>query len=331
MSYGNPHETPCAEVLDRVYGYLDGELDDLDCAKIRQHLDECGPCLREYGLEEAVKRLVRRPTRENQKPAEQADDESLGVAFIADQLRLVAIQTNGTVRFLDPHRQTHSLLYIASLEIQGLKSLIDELEDVINSATATEDDIQQFFERNPRFLCGDTYEAAHPHIILQRPDAGPLIPDFVLKPPNENALCDILELKLPKAKLVVGQSNRRRLSAALMEACAQLREYRDFFEEQTNRDAIEEIYGLRFYRPKMIVVIGKRSDYLANDLRKAECDVPQLIITTYDDVLDRAKTRMRTAKCCYRAPSTSTVAGSELAQVPLQGERSNLPPGRHLV
>jgi mycothiol system anti-sigma-R factor len=60
MSCGNPHETPCTEVLDRVYGYLDGELDDMDCAKIRQHLDECGPCLREFGLEEAVKRVVQK-------------------------------------------------------------------------------------------------------------------------------------------------------------------------------------------------------------------------------------------------------------------------------
>jgi mycothiol system anti-sigma-R factor len=31
---------------------------DTDCEAIRQHLDECGPCLREFGLEEAVKRLV---------------------------------------------------------------------------------------------------------------------------------------------------------------------------------------------------------------------------------------------------------------------------------
>jgi hypothetical protein len=30
MSCGNPHETPCIEVLDRVYGYLDGELGDMD-------------------------------------------------------------------------------------------------------------------------------------------------------------------------------------------------------------------------------------------------------------------------------------------------------------
>jgi mycothiol system anti-sigma-R factor len=45
-------------VLDRVYTYLDGELDDTRCADIRQHLDECGPCLQEYGLEQVVKQLV---------------------------------------------------------------------------------------------------------------------------------------------------------------------------------------------------------------------------------------------------------------------------------
>lgn len=58
MSCGKPHATPCTEVLERVYSYLDGEASVADCDRIRQHLDECGPCLREYGLEEAVKRLV---------------------------------------------------------------------------------------------------------------------------------------------------------------------------------------------------------------------------------------------------------------------------------
>ena len=58
MSCGKPHEVPCSEVLARVYSYLDGELEDAGCSEIQIHLDECGPCLREYGLEEAVKRLV---------------------------------------------------------------------------------------------------------------------------------------------------------------------------------------------------------------------------------------------------------------------------------
>ncbi len=58
MSCGKPHETPCSEVLGRIYDYLDGELDSGGCSDIKQHLDECGPCLREYGLEESVKKLV---------------------------------------------------------------------------------------------------------------------------------------------------------------------------------------------------------------------------------------------------------------------------------
>ena len=60
MSCGDPHEVDCRDVLEQVYLYLDGEIADDDCAKIRQHLDECAPCLREFGLEQEVKALVAR-------------------------------------------------------------------------------------------------------------------------------------------------------------------------------------------------------------------------------------------------------------------------------
>ena len=58
MSCGNPHEVPCSEVLERVYAYLDHEMPEVDCEEIRKHLDECGPCLKEFGLDELVKKLV---------------------------------------------------------------------------------------------------------------------------------------------------------------------------------------------------------------------------------------------------------------------------------
>jgi mycothiol system anti-sigma-R factor len=60
MSCGKHHDTPCSEVLDRVYVYLDGEIDPADCDKIRMHLDECGPCLQQYDLDKVVKALVAR-------------------------------------------------------------------------------------------------------------------------------------------------------------------------------------------------------------------------------------------------------------------------------
>lgn len=60
MSCGNPHDQDCGEVLGLVYGFLDGELDAESRARIADHLDECAPCLRQYGLEQAVKALVNR-------------------------------------------------------------------------------------------------------------------------------------------------------------------------------------------------------------------------------------------------------------------------------
>ena len=65
MSCGNPHETPCSEVLDRVYEFIDGELDGERRHQIKHHLDECGPCLQKYDLERTVKALVQRSCHEH--------------------------------------------------------------------------------------------------------------------------------------------------------------------------------------------------------------------------------------------------------------------------
>ena len=70
MSCGKPHDVPCSEVLERLYTYLDGEIEGQGYAQIREHLDECGPCLREYGLEEAVKRVVQKHCGCDPAPAE---------------------------------------------------------------------------------------------------------------------------------------------------------------------------------------------------------------------------------------------------------------------
>ena len=50
----------CSEALLRVYEFLDGELGPDECAKIQAHLDECGPCLKEYDLDTTLKALVKR-------------------------------------------------------------------------------------------------------------------------------------------------------------------------------------------------------------------------------------------------------------------------------
>ncbi|HWE90698.1 MAG TPA: mycothiol system anti-sigma-R factor [Pseudonocardiaceae bacterium] len=60
MSCGQPHEMDCREMLAEVWTLLDHECDEDYRHKLEQHLDECSPCLEQYGLEEKLKLLFAR-------------------------------------------------------------------------------------------------------------------------------------------------------------------------------------------------------------------------------------------------------------------------------
>jgi mycothiol system anti-sigma-R factor len=60
MSHQDAHDLDCADVVEAVYLYLDGELAGDAIEDIKRHLDECSPCLREYGVEQEVKAIIAR-------------------------------------------------------------------------------------------------------------------------------------------------------------------------------------------------------------------------------------------------------------------------------
>jgi mycothiol system anti-sigma-R factor len=68
MSCGDHHDTDCTEVLAEVWLYLDRECDSERRALLKTHLEECHPCLEEYGLEEHLKALLARKCGGEQAP-----------------------------------------------------------------------------------------------------------------------------------------------------------------------------------------------------------------------------------------------------------------------
>lgn len=60
MSCGKPHETDCSEVLAEVWLFLDHECDGQRRELLQKHLDECSPCLEQFGIEEHLKVLLAR-------------------------------------------------------------------------------------------------------------------------------------------------------------------------------------------------------------------------------------------------------------------------------
>ncbi len=68
MSCGDPHETDCRQVLAELWLFLDNECDRERRALLQRHLDECGPCFEEFGLEEHLKALLARKCRGDHAP-----------------------------------------------------------------------------------------------------------------------------------------------------------------------------------------------------------------------------------------------------------------------
>jgi mycothiol system anti-sigma-R factor len=68
VTCGDPHDLDCRAAIEKVYLYLDREMPDEDCTELRRHIEDCAPCLREYGLEQQFKALVARSCNCDETP-----------------------------------------------------------------------------------------------------------------------------------------------------------------------------------------------------------------------------------------------------------------------
>ena len=64
MSCTESSGTDCAQALEKLYLFIDHEMDDASCEEIEAHIKSCSPCLDEYDLERLVKTLVLRSCNE---------------------------------------------------------------------------------------------------------------------------------------------------------------------------------------------------------------------------------------------------------------------------
>lgn len=237
--------------------------------------------------------MVADAQEEKPAPVELSNEQRVALALFGPIIKLVSLSPDGQYRFLDEQQKSHNLLYVLSAETVAVERAVEEFEHLMNDSRASENDFQHFFERHPDFILNDDYREAHPHLILENAEGNCLIPDFILQPVNQSALCDLLELKLPSTEVFVMKKNRPRYSAAVYEAAAQLREYSRYFDEETNRAKFRDNYPLlNVYRPRMFVIIGRQGAENPTVARAIEAGMPDIYLRTYDDVLKRAKWKL---------------------------------------
>jgi thioredoxin len=218
--------------------------------------------------------------------------EEVGIAWVDNKLKVVTLTRDGRYKFLDTNCVYHNIYTPSGIVNLRQQQAVEEFESLLNLPRSTERMFQEFFAAYPDFIINDDYRGVHSQIVLQNTESRKLIPDFVLEPYNSNSLCDILELKRPDAGLFVDKKNRPRFSAAVFEAVAQLREYQEYFETEEHRKFVESQYGLKLFRPRLILVIGRRGALSPVQFKKAQSDFPTVTIQTYDDLLEKFKRRI---------------------------------------
>ncbi|WP_298150344.1 Shedu anti-phage system protein SduA domain-containing protein [Flavobacterium sp.] len=168
---------------------------------------------------------------------------------------------------------------------------INKFIEIWASGAASETNITQFLSQDEnRFILTMKFGATEAYAELtcqwQSESKANIRPDFFLVQPNGYA--DILEFKLPRlnGNVSVGTPNRERFSAEISSYVAQTRVYRSYFEDPNNRAWFRQNYGFNVYKPRRILVIGRRADFEPQVWREIQADHQDLEIITFDDLID---------------------------------------------
>jgi hypothetical protein len=183
-------------------------------------------------------------------------------------------------------------LFTVDRDLYGIQYEIEQFEALINKADINEGDLQQFFESNPHFLAAAQLMQAIPHARLEDENGRLLIPDFILKPivaMKRDSKWEILDLKKPDTKLLIGKQQRVQFSHQVMKAITQLRDYGEYFKDSRNSETVGRVLGHQLKHPKLAVLIGRLQEDRVEALERAQSREPDVRIVTYDEILDNQK------------------------------------------
>jgi hypothetical protein len=173
-------------------------------------------------------------------------------------------------------------------DVVGIQYEVETFEALIDRENVSEFELQRFFEENPHFLTLNQFEAI-PQPMFPRSERGPLIPDFILRPivaQQRDSRWEVLDLKLPQVRLTAGPPDRPRLSHHVHQALAQLRDYRNYFQQDVNARLVEEVLGHRLRRPRLAVLIGRMPQGAGVEALEAAQAEQTVRIVTYDEILE---------------------------------------------
>ncbi len=158
-------------------------------------------------------------------------------------------------------------------------------EKILDNKNLTEQEASRFFQDFPKFLTVGGYLDIAREVVLYKGDKQMYRVDFVRRKAGKR-FWDFVELKGPNTPFVVkGHGDHWTFGAKINAAINQGQDYKDFFDEESNRINLELRTGIIALRPKLLIVGGRHSDDIAPlELKKLADRYSNIDIQTYDDL-----------------------------------------------
>ncbi len=166
---------------------------------------------------------------------------------------------------------------------------LKEFESMLENPDLSENDFKQFFKKNPWLLgVGLDYE----EISSEQRAGAHLQVDFLLK--TYEGYYDIMELERHTDEVMVGTDKDWKLSSKCEASLWQIHRYMEYCERNVAYESYES--GINVYKQQGFIVIGRAKDENIEKLRSVNSRYNHIKIFTYDDVYQKAKRVIETAK-----------------------------------
>ena len=191
--------------------------------------------------------------------------EQAAVMFRLDRngdVRAAVRMAEGTWTFAGSASELASAVYLAGSH--RWRSVLVELEDLINDRFTTEQELQEFLLEHNELLRGDEYDQVISQACIVRSDAGaPEMwrADFVLAPFDQERFCRIIELKRPVLPILrTPRHGHPQFYKRLWEGITQLKDYGAAFDDESVRRRFRQQYDIDVFKPELQLIAGRSWD-----------------------------------------------------------------------
>lgn len=174
---------------------------------------------------------------------------------------------------------------------QKLRLKYENFHSLIDNKDTSENEIEKFIDKNTWIIERSIgYKKFHSQITVEskfisRSDDD-IRPDKFIE--KEDGYCDILDLKKATTPIITGKKNRKKQSAGLSDAEAQIDKYTEFANEPKVREELSK-KNINILKPKGIVIIGRTTPENITDW----IDIKKRLSIeaySYDEILQRLET-----------------------------------------